>query len=111
MLKEFLQEQIEVLQSTGGFQGMLSRTVLKVLSSQACHGAVKFGDGLSLEECRSLIESLASCDLPFQCAHGRPSILPLADLDHLEMEKEVHRRPNLQKLHKLCEVRVSSESV
>ncbi|XP_078419513.1 DNA mismatch repair protein Mlh3 [Cetorhinus maximus] len=111
ILKEFLQEQIEVLQSTGGFHGMLSRTVLKVLSSQACHGAVKFGDGLSVEECRSLMESLASCDLPFQCAHGRPSILPLADLDHLEMEKKVHRRPNLQKLHKLCQVRLNSESV
>ncbi|XP_078090693.1 DNA mismatch repair protein Mlh3 isoform X2 [Mustelus asterias] len=111
ILKEFLQEQIEVLQSTGGFQGMLSRTVLKVLSSQACHGAVKFGDGLSVEECRSLMESLASCDLPFQCAHGRPSILPLADLDHLEMEKEVHHRPNLQKLHRLCEVQLNSESV
>ncbi|XP_067894523.1 DNA mismatch repair protein Mlh3 isoform X2 [Heterodontus francisci] len=111
ILKEFLQEQIEVLQSTGGFPGVLSRTVLKVLSSQACHGAVKFGDELSLEECRSLMESLASCDLPFQCAHGRPSMLPLADLNHLEMEKEVHHRPNLQKLHKLCEVHLSGGSV
>uniref|UniRef100_UPI00398E92F7 DNA mismatch repair protein Mlh3-like n=1 Tax=Pristiophorus japonicus TaxID=55135 RepID=UPI00398E92F7 len=100
-----------MLQSTGGFQGVLSRTVLKVLSSQACHGAVKFGDGLSVEECGSLMESLASCDLPFQCAHGRPSMLPLADLHHLETDKEVHRRPNLQKLRNLCEVWQSGERV
>ncbi|XP_072130920.1 DNA mismatch repair protein Mlh3 isoform X3 [Mobula birostris] len=39
IFQEFLREQIEVLQSTGGFQGVLSRTVLKVLSSQACHGS------------------------------------------------------------------------
>ncbi|XP_067848300.1 DNA mismatch repair protein Mlh3 [Heptranchias perlo] len=102
ILEEFLREQIEVLQSTGGVQGVLSRTVLKVLSSQACHGAVKFGDGLSVEECGSLMESLASCDLPFQCAHGRPSMLPLADLDHLDTDKEVHHKPDLQKLWKLC---------
>ncbi|XP_043556150.1 DNA mismatch repair protein Mlh3 [Chiloscyllium plagiosum] len=111
ILKEFLQEQIEMFQSTGGFQGVLSRTVLKVLSSQACRGAVKFGDGLNVEECRSLMDSLAGCDLPFQCAHGRPSILPLVDLDHLGMEKEVHHRPNLQKLHQLCEARFNSGSI
>ncbi|GCC21137.1 hypothetical protein chiPu_0019604 [Chiloscyllium punctatum] len=102
---------LKMFQSTGGFQGVLSRTVLKVLSSQACRGAVKFGDGLNVEECRSLMDSLAGCDLPFQCAHGRPSILPLVDLDHLGMEKEVHHRPNLQKLHQLCEAWFNSGSI
>ncbi|XP_051877221.1 LOW QUALITY PROTEIN: DNA mismatch repair protein Mlh3 [Pristis pectinata] len=111
ILQEFLREQIEVLQSTGGFQGVLSRTVLKVLSSQACHGAVKFGDALSVEECRSLINSLASCHLPFQCAHGRPSILPLADLDHLDIDQEVHNRPNLQRLRTLRKAWASCEGV
>ncbi|XP_048456304.1 DNA mismatch repair protein Mlh3-like isoform X1 [Rhincodon typus] len=111
ILKEFLQEQIEMFQSTGGFQGVLSRTVLKVLSSQACHGAVKFGDVLNVEECKSLMDSLAGCDLPFQCAHGRPSILPLVDLDHLVVEKEVHRRPNLQKLQQLNKTRFNSGSI
>ncbi|XP_072895224.1 DNA mismatch repair protein Mlh3 isoform X1 [Hemitrygon akajei] len=109
ILQEFLREQIEVLQSTGGFQGVLSRTVLKVLSSQACHGAVKFGDTLSVDECRSLIDSLASCHLPFQCAHGRPSMHPLADLDHLNIDQEVRNRPNLQKLKMLKEMWTSEE--
>ena len=52
-------------------------------------GAIKFNDCLSLEESYRLIEALSLCQLPFQCAHGRPSMLPLADLDHLEQEKEV----------------------
>eukprot|EP00062_Callorhinchus_milii_P024090 gi/632983644/ref/XP_007908748.1/ PREDICTED: DNA mismatch repair protein Mlh3 [Callorhinchus milii] len=98
LVEEFVREQIEVLQSTGGAQSMLPRTVLKVLASQACHGAVKFGDGLRVEECRSLIQALAACDLPFQCAHGRPSILPLANLDHLDTETQIHLKPNLHKL-------------
>lgn len=52
-------------------------------------GAIKFNDGLSVEESYRLIEALSWCQLPFQCAHGRPSMLPLADIDHLEQEKQV----------------------
>lgn len=34
-------------------------------------GAVKFGEHLTDEECKQLINDLSTCDLPFQCAHGR----------------------------------------
>ncbi|KAM4853481.1 DNA mismatch repair protein Mlh3 isoform 1-T2 [Thomomys bottae] len=101
IVEEFIREQVELLQTTGGIQGTLPLTVQKVLASQACHGAIKFNDALSLEESSRLIEALSSCQLPFQCAHGRPSMLPLADLDHLEQEKQV--KPNLAKLRKLAQ--------
>lgn len=39
-----------------------------------------FNDELTLDECTSLIASLARCSLPFQCAHGRPSMIPVLDL-------------------------------
>ena len=29
---------------------------------------------------------LAACKFPFQCAHGRPSLVPLVDLGLLRME-------------------------
>lgn len=45
-----------------------------------------FGDKLALEECRSLIEHLAKCDFPFQCAHGRPSMVPLLSLNQEPFE-------------------------
>ncbi|KAM4662689.1 DNA mismatch repair protein Mlh3 isoform 2-T2 [Discoglossus pictus] len=98
MVQEYLQEQVELLQETGAAHKIFPLTVLKVLASQACHGAVKFNDGLSLEECRHLVEALAGCQLPFQCAHGRPSVLPLADLCHLDMGEQVSSRPNLKRL-------------
>ncbi|MGH0180021.1 UNVERIFIED_CONTAM: hypothetical protein FKN15_003311 [Acipenser sinensis] len=101
IVEEYLREQIELIQSTGRVRGTLPLTVLKVLASQACHGAIKFNDSLSMEECCRLIESLSVCQLPFQCAHGRPSMLPLVDLDHLEMEKQDPPKPNLMKLRKL----------
>ncbi|XP_017519357.1 DNA mismatch repair protein Mlh3 isoform X10 [Manis javanica] len=101
IVEEFIREQVELLQTTGGIQGTLPLTVQKVLASQACHGAIKFNDGLSPEESYRLIEALSRCQLPFQCAHGRPSMLPLADIDHLEQEKQM--KPNLAKLHKMAQ--------
>ncbi|XP_012511525.1 PREDICTED: DNA mismatch repair protein Mlh3 isoform X2 [Propithecus coquereli] len=101
IVEEFIREQVELLQTTGGIQGTLPLTVQKVLASQACHGAIKFNDGLSLEESCRLIEALSWCQLPFQCAHGRPSMLPLADIDHLEQEKQI--KPNLAKLRKMVQ--------
>lgn len=39
-----------------------------------------FNDALSAEECEGLVRRLARCAFPFQCAHGRPSLVPLVDL-------------------------------
>ncbi|XP_077319766.1 DNA mismatch repair protein Mlh3 isoform X1 [Lithobates pipiens] len=98
MVEEFLQEEVQ--QSPGAPLGPLPGTVLKVLASQACHGAVKFNDPLSKDECRHLVRCLAQCSLPFQCAHGRPAILPLADLLHLQSEDQVSPKPNLSRLRR-----------
>ena len=43
-------------------------------------GAIKFGDELSVEQCASVLRRLARCRLPFQCAHGRPSCVPLYNI-------------------------------
>eukprot|EP01040_Poterioochromonas_malhamensis_P001042 gene1042-1105_t len=57
--------------------------IKRIVAYKACRGAIKFGDSLSLEQCTHLIHNLSSTTLPFQCAHGRPSIIPLADLHGL----------------------------
>ncbi|XP_010280391.1 PREDICTED: DNA mismatch repair protein Mlh3 [Phaethon lepturus] len=99
IVEELIQEQVELVQTTGGrARGTLPLTFLKVLASQACHGAIKFNEHLTLEESCRLIEALSSCQLPFQCAHGRPSMMPLADIDHLQQEKQP--KPNLARLRK-----------
>ncbi|CEG44334.1 hypothetical protein F444_17830 [Plasmopara halstedii] len=54
--------------------------ITRLLHSRACRSAIMFGDHLSLGQCKELIEDLKTCQLPFQCAHGRPSIVPLADI-------------------------------
>ncbi|XP_009885339.1 PREDICTED: DNA mismatch repair protein Mlh3 [Charadrius vociferus] len=100
IVEELIQEQVELVQTTGGgARGTLPLTFLKVLASQACHGAIKFNEHLTLEESCRLIEALSSCQLPFQCAHGRPSMMPLADTNHLPQEKQP--KPNLARLRKM----------
>lgn len=39
-----------------------------------------FNDTLTLEQCSVLLDRLVQCAFPFQCAHGRPSMVPLLDL-------------------------------
>ena len=39
-----------------------------------------FNDVLSTDECSTLIQRLAESVFPFQCAHGRPSMVPLVDV-------------------------------
>ena len=52
----------------------------RIAASKACRTAVKFGDILDLQKCTDIMSKLSETDLPFQCAHGRPSAVPLLQL-------------------------------
>ncbi|TGJ79144.1 hypothetical protein E0Z10_g9620 [Xylaria hypoxylon] len=54
--------------------------ILDMINSRACRSSIMFNDPLSQEECANLLKRLADCAFPFQCAHGRPSMVPLVDL-------------------------------
>lgn len=60
----------------------------EIFKSKACRSATMFGDTLSKAECSFLIKKLAECWMPFQCAHGRPCIVPLAQLQSLENDDQ-----------------------
>ncbi|KAK3304675.1 uncharacterized protein B0T15DRAFT_568435 [Chaetomium strumarium] len=54
--------------------------ILDLIHSRACRTAIMFNDPLTLEQCSDLVQRLAACAFPFQCAHGRPSMVPLVHL-------------------------------
>ncbi|KAG8218529.1 hypothetical protein J3R82DRAFT_4168 [Butyriboletus roseoflavus] len=56
------------------------RELLDLINSKACRGAIMFNDPLSTEQCERLVKQLSSTVFPFQCAHGRPSLVPLTRL-------------------------------
>ncbi|KAI0484334.1 hypothetical protein GGR56DRAFT_613399 [Xylariaceae sp. FL0804] len=54
--------------------------IMDMINSRACRSSIMFNDPLRHEECVHLLSQLADCVFPFQCAHGRPSMVPLVDL-------------------------------
>ncbi|KAJ6572598.1 hypothetical protein B0H10DRAFT_2237504 [Mycena sp. CBHHK59/15] len=54
--------------------------LLDLVNSKACRGAIMFNDSLTHAQCEKLVENLCKTAFPFQCAHGRPSLVPLIDL-------------------------------
>ncbi|KAL8960428.1 MAG: hypothetical protein Q9183_005467 [Haloplaca sp. 2 TL-2023] len=57
--------------------------ILDLLNSRACRSAIMFNDELDKSECEILVQRLAQCKCPFQCAHGRPSMVPLGAVREL----------------------------
>ena len=77
-----MQVFLHQLAETHGSQTM-PPGVNRVLNSKACRQAVMFGDTLDNATCRQLLQNLKQTQLPYICAHGRPTITVLADLDVL----------------------------
>ncbi len=49
------------------------------LATMACHGAIRAGDPLSLDECRALLRSMDAVeDFGGHCPHGRPVVYSVA---------------------------------
>ncbi|CAL5371396.1 unnamed protein product [Camellia sinensis] len=80
-LLEFLQQ----LADTDG-SSTIPPSVHRVLNSKACRGAIMFGDTLLPLECSLIVEELKQTSLCFQCAHGRPTTVPLVNLEALHKQ-------------------------
>jgi len=58
------------------------------IASMACHSSVKFNAYLSVEESKKLLSRLSKCVQPFNCPHGRPTMISITDQ---QLEKEFKR--------------------
>lgn len=56
---------------------------LDEIKSQACHGAIRFGDSLTLIDCQELIKRLLQCKIPYKCAHSRCGVCVLKNIDRV----------------------------
>lgn len=54
---------------------VIDESLFERLASEACHSAVKAGDRLEREESQALVEKLFTCDHPWNCPHGRPTVV------------------------------------
>ncbi len=82
-----------VVESTMAVIDSLGDTVAdwddEIAISLACHGAIKAGQTLSMGEMRELVGQLEKAAQPYNCPHGRPTMIRL---NILQLEKEFKRR-------------------
>ena len=83
-----LLEYLHALEETCGGSTQPPPAAQRVLASKACRRAVMFGTRLEIADAQRILADLARCELPFQCAHGRPTLAPLARLDALPVPEE-----------------------
>ncbi|XP_045535425.1 protein PFF0380w-like [Papilio machaon] len=88
-IKNLIIEEIKAIKTQGGNTLSYPKSIMDLVFSEACRYAIKFGDKLSKRECATLISSLSSCRIPFQCAHGRPVLAVLSDLKTYDNEYKV----------------------
>jgi DNA mismatch repair protein MutL len=61
----------------------------EIVVSLACHGAIRSGQTLGVEDMRALIVQLEQTSLPRTCPHGRPTMVHVSAE---RLEKEFGRR-------------------
>ena len=83
---EFFREMLDSLSADAGKQSI--ETISARVAGMACKAAVKGNTRLSTQEARELIAELLTLDNPYNCPHGRPTILSMS---RTEIEKKFHR--------------------
>ena len=80
-------EEILTQMSVSPVKGV-PQIIREKIASMACKAAVKGNNSLSLEEADRLIEQLLELDNPYNCPHGRPTIIAMSKY---EVEKKFKR--------------------
>ena len=84
--KELLMSLIDSLTETSA--ELRSDLITEKIASMSCKAAVKGNNRLSVEEANALIEQLLQLDNPYNCPHGRPTIISMSKY---EIEKKFKR--------------------
>ena len=58
-------------------------------ASMACRAAIKANDRIQSMEIRSLLNELETCENPFTCPHGRPTIVEITKTEIEKMFKRI----------------------
>jgi DNA mismatch repair protein MutL len=82
-------EAVRTMLDSLGSDDQMMKLDERIAYAIACHGAIKAGDSLSIEEMREMVRQLEQADQPRTCPHGRPTMIHLSS--H-QLEKEFGRR-------------------
>ncbi len=81
---EGLADVLDAMEEGGGYETWEERAAYSI----ACHGAIRAGKSLSLQEMTELTRQLEACRQPNTCPHGRPTMVHLSTT---QLEREFGR--------------------
>lgn len=58
------------------------------IATMACHSSIRFNRNLTLDEMKQVIVDLSTCEQPFHCPHGRPTLICI---ENKTLRKEFER--------------------
>lgn len=76
-ITKFMQDIFDYYQKNQTIQAETLRKA--ALASLACHSSIRFNRKLNMEEMKQVIEDLKKCEQPFNCPHGRPTMICISD--------------------------------
>jgi DNA mismatch repair protein MutL len=79
---------LEVLDTLGERRGDMLTSIEEKIASMSCKAAVKGNMDISATEAQTLIDELLTLDNPYNCPHGRPTIITISKA---EMERKFKR--------------------
>ena len=59
------------------------------IATRACKAAIKGNQKISKEECKKLLENMLTLKNPYQCPHGRPTLIRISKTDLEKMFKRI----------------------
>jgi DNA mismatch repair protein MutL len=77
-VRHALESFLEVLDSLADPAGSPLPPLSRIAAAAACAGSVKFGDVVTPQAARELIDALFSTSEPFRCPHGRPTLIEIS---------------------------------
>lgn len=85
ILKKFFIETVDLMDENASSS---KSSVDRILYTMACRSAVKANDKLDITEMEELVRELRKTQNPYNCPHGRPTIIRIT---RLELEKKFKR--------------------
>ena len=84
--KQMIIDMLDSLSDTG--TNMTPTLLMEKLASMSCKAAIKGNDAISFRESESLINELMTAENPYNCPHGRPTLISMSKY---EIEKKFKR--------------------
>ena len=84
--QDYFAQTLDNLTESGGKEPLLR--VLEHLATMSCKAAIKGGQTITFREADHLVAELLTLENPYQCPHGRPTLISMSKY---ELEKKFKR--------------------